>query len=190
MNDESPEVDLQPTLTGPRVLVRPLQAADWPALYGAASDPQIWAQHPARDRYLEPVFRAFFDSALARGSAFVFVDRNNGRIFGSSRYHGYDRDQGEIEIGWTFLERRYWGGSYNKEIKTLMLEHAFTFADCVLFWIAGHNVRSRRAVEKIGADLREGIHYREPAPDVPHVIYEIRRFRFLSAGQGLTISNH
>ena len=165
--------ELQPTLRGNLVEVRPLLPSDWDSLYAAASDPDIWEQHPASDRYKEPVFRQFFDDALASGSAFVFVDRENGRIIGSSRYHGLDAAAGEIEIGWTFLARDYWGGRYNAEIKRLMIDHAFRFVDTVLLWIGETNVRSRRAAEKIGAVLREGVHFR--GGDDPYVVYEVRK---------------
>ncbi len=81
----------------------------------------------------------------------------------------------EIEIGWTFLGRRYWGGTYNGEIKQLMLMHAFTFAETVVFWVGVRNYRSRRAMEKIGGVLREGVRTRSVSGDEPHVIYEIRK---------------
>lgn len=142
-------------------------------MFAAAADPAIWAQHPAADRYTEPVFRRYFEDALASGSAFTFVDRRNGAVIGSSRYHGFDAEAREVEIGWTFLARAYWGGSYNAEIKSLMLEHAFRYVDKVLFWVAETNYRSRTAMEKIGAVLREGIHYRPLGGDAACVVYEI-----------------
>ncbi|MBT8099655.1 MAG: GNAT family N-acetyltransferase, partial [Gammaproteobacteria bacterium] len=78
----------------------------------------------------------------------------------------------EIEIGWTFLARKYWGGNYNAEIKALMLQHAFRFVDTVVFWIGEENIRSRRAVEKIGAVLRDGVFDKD---GMPHVVYEIHK---------------
>ncbi len=159
-------------LVGERLEIRPLIEADWPALYEAASDPDIWAQHPASDRYLEPVFRQFFDDALASGLAFVVVDRVSGSVIGSSRYHGYDADLSEIEIGWTFLSRESWGGSCNRELKSLMLEYAFEFVDTVVFWVGDTNLRSRRALEKIGARLRDGVTERG---GTPHVVYELKK---------------
>ena len=164
--------DLQPTLTGETVLIRPLQASDWQALFEAASDPKIWEDHPAHDRYQEPVFRKFFDAAMQSGGAFAFVERSTGAIIGSSRYHGYEPDAGEIEIGWTFLARRFWGGSTNREIKRLMLAHAFTFADAVVFWVGEKNWRSQKALEKIGGIRRAGLHTRLGAP-AAHIIFEI-----------------
>jgi len=143
-------------------------------MFAAAADPEIWKLHPARDRYTEEVFRTYFDGAIACGSAFTFVDRESGNVIGSSRYHGLDPVASEIEIGWTFLARDYWGGSYNAEIKRLMVEHAFRFVDTVVFWVGETNIRSRRAMQKIGGVLRPGVHYREVAGDAPYVVYEIR----------------
>jgi N-acetyltransferase len=148
-----PAVDLQPTLTGALLTLRPLRPDDFDALYAVASDPLIWEQHPASDRYREDVFRAFFQEALASGGAFAVVDNADGRIIGSSRFHGHDPARREIEIGWTFLARSHWGGRYNGEMKHLMLQHAFQFVDRVLFLVGPRNLRSCRAVEKIGGVL-------------------------------------
>ena len=141
-------IDLQPTLKGPRLLVRPVARADWDAMFAAASDPKVWELHPDSDRYTKPVFRQFFDDAVASGSAFAIVDHLNDKIIGSSRYHGHDPEAGEVEVGWTFLSRDYWGGSYNRELKTLMVGHALTLVDTVVFWVDESNQRSRRAMEK------------------------------------------
>lgn len=171
----------QPTLRGERLLVRPLCADDWPALYRVAADPKLWEQHPASDRYKEVVFRQFFGDALASGSAFAIFDTASGDIIGSSRYHGLDAEKSEVEIGWTFLARDYWGGPYNAELKALMLEHAFRFVDTVVFWVGEHNERSRRAMQKIGGVLRDGSVRRAGATDDSrHVVYEIRREAWLS----------
>jgi RimJ/RimL family protein N-acetyltransferase len=168
--------DLQPTLTGARVRIRPLKAGDWKALFAAASDPVIWGLHPARDRYTEPVFREFFDEALRSKAAFVFIDRATKEIIGSSRYHGFDPAQREIEIGWTFLTRPYWGGEYNREIKALMLDHAFGFADVVVFYVGETNLRSQRAMTKIGGVRREAMVSRTlHGTSYRHIVFEIRK---------------
>jgi RimJ/RimL family protein N-acetyltransferase len=145
------DANLQPLLRGKLLELRPLRGEDYDALFAVASDPLIWEQHPARDRYQPEVFRAFFDEAIASGGAFIATDARDGQAIGSSRYHGYNPEQREIEIGWTFLAREYWGGKYNGEMKELMLRHAFTFVDTVVFLIGPENYRSQRAVEKIGA---------------------------------------
>lgn len=147
--------DLQPTLRGELLQLRPLQAADYAALYAVASDPLLWEQHPARTRYQEPVFQKLFQESLASGGALVAIDNNTGTVIGSSRFNGYTPTASEIEIGWSFLARSHWGGHYNGEMKQLMLHHAFRFVDSVIFLIGPENIRSQRAIEKIGA-LRDG----------------------------------
>ena len=143
--------DLQPTLEGELLRLRPLRPEDWGDLYAVASDPLIWEQHPVRDRYTEDVFRGFFREALESGGALVATDAHDGRVIGSSRFHGYDEAKSEVEIGWTFLARSHWGGIYNREMKQLMLRHAFMFVRSVIFLVGPENMRSRRALEKIGA---------------------------------------
>jgi RimJ/RimL family protein N-acetyltransferase len=78
------------------------------------------------------------------------IDNATREVIGSSRFHGYDDAASEVEIGWSFLARRYWGGRYNGEMKRLMLHHAFRFVENVVFLVGEENRRSRRAVEKIG----------------------------------------
>jgi N-acetyltransferase len=142
--------DRQPVLEGEVLKLRPLRAEDYPALYAVAADPLIWEQHPVKDRYQEEVFRVFFREALDSGGALIAVDSKDGRVIGSSRFHGYDAEKSEVEIGWTFLARSHWGGVYNREMKRLMLGHAFRFVNRVVFLVGPQNVRSQRAVEKIG----------------------------------------
>ena len=167
--------DPQPTLTGDLLELRPLRPDDWAALFAVAADPLIWEQHPQADRYQEEVFRQFFAEALQSGGALVAIERATGQIIGSSRYHGFDAAKRVVEIGWTFLARRCWGGAYNGEMKRLMLAHAFTAVDQVVFFIGPQNRRSRRAVEKIGAT------YLGAAPAVngrARVVYGLTRAAF------------
>lgn len=168
-------VDWQPTLRGELVELRPLRPADFDALLAVASDPLIWAQHPASDRYKPEVFREFFQHAMASGGAFAVFDVATGRMIGSSRYLGYRRDRGEVEIGFTFLARSYWGGRYNGEMKRLMLEHAFRFVDTVVFLIGPTNIRSQKAVERIGA-----VHAGRRTNDVGRMseVYEMTKARY------------
>jgi RimJ/RimL family protein N-acetyltransferase len=117
---------------------------------------------------------------------FAFVDQSNGRIIGSSRYYGYERDLSEIEIGWTFLARSHWGGRANREVKRLMLDHAFTFVDTVIFWVGDHNWRSQGAMTKIGGVKRAGLFTRGlSGADKPHFIFEITKSRYEQGGRAL-----
>jgi RimJ/RimL family protein N-acetyltransferase len=140
--------ELQPILEGELLRLRPLRPEDWDDLYAVASDPLIWEQHPIKDRYTEEVFK------------------------GLSRFHGYDKEKSEIEIGWTFLARSHWGGRYNTEMKTLMLQYAFRFVKNVIFLVGSQNVRSQRAVEKIGA-VRVGSGPRPDGTGQDSLVYRI-----------------
>ena len=142
--------DLQPILKGKLLGLRPLRPEDFNDLYAVASDPLIWEQHPIKDRYKEEVFKGFFREALESGGALIAIDSKDGQVIGSSRFHGYDKEKSEIEIGWTFLARSHWGGIYNREMKQLMLRHAFQFVNSVIFLVGPQNLRSQRAMEKIG----------------------------------------
>jgi len=88
---------------------------------------------------------------MQSGGAFAIIDLESRRIIGSSRYCNLNEAKNEVEIGWTFLERTFWGGTYNRELKSLMLEHAFRFVERVLFVVGENNIRSQKALEKIGA---------------------------------------
>ncbi len=180
---------LQPTLTGDLVELRPLHLDDFDALFAAAGDPLIWEQHPERDRYTREVFQRYFDSAIASGGAFAVIDRKTGNIIGSSRYHDLKPEESEVEIGWTFLQREVWGGAYNGEMKRLMLAHAFRFVERVVFVIGEDNLRSQKAIEKIGATFFRKI--QRPARDgsiTTHFVFAITRAEFMTrrAGAALT----
>jgi len=168
--------DLQPHLIGDLVELRPLQPDDWQPLFGVASDPLIWEQHPIRDRYKEEIFKVFFREGLESGGALVVVDRKTRKIIGSSRFSQYGPEKSELEIGWTFLARSHWGGAYNGEMKRLMLDHAFKFVDAVIFRVGVANLRSRRALEKIGAVLTaRRVETIRDETIIENVIYEIRK---------------
>jgi len=173
-------MDRQPVLDGERLYLRPLTEADWDALYAVASDKLLWEKHPSHDRWQEPVFRAFFDDALAQRGALAIVDKASGAVIGSSRFQGYDpAGEGEVEIGWSFLARPYWGLGYNAEFKRLMLEHAFGFVGRVVFHVGADNVISRKAMANIGGRLTGEPWFEERVGrPVEHVAYEITRESF------------
>ncbi|MBM4114375.1 MAG: GNAT family N-acetyltransferase [Phycisphaerae bacterium] len=165
----------QPTLHGSIVKLRPLQAADLDELHAAAADPLIWEQHSERDRHERPIFERFFKGALECGGGLVISERSSGRIIGSSRYYDWDPAGSSVVIGYTFLERAHWGGATNREVKSLMLAHAFLHVATAWFHVSPGNLRSQRALERIGArlDRREQV----PVGGVPsdRLIYRIDR---------------
>jgi N-acetyltransferase len=164
--------DLQPSLKGNLVELRPLRHDDFAALYAVASDPLIWELHPSPDRYKRDVFTEFFRDAMESGGALLALDARDGRVIGSSRFHDYDEAKSQIEIGWTFLARSHWGGACNREMKQLMLAHAFRFVDSVVFLVGPENWRSQRAMEKIGGVRLEA---RRTWQGRESIVYQIRK---------------
>lgn len=171
-------LDRQPTLTHPDLMLRPARAEDWPALFAAANDPAIWAGHPAHDRWQEPVFRAFFDEGLASGGMLV-ASEPGGTIIGSSRFDFGRAEPGEVEIGWSFLVRHHWGCRTNHIMKALMTGHALASVERVIFLIGETNIRSRTAIERIGAARtdRQMVAQLSTGPIV-HLTYAIDRAGF------------
>jgi N-acetyltransferase len=145
--------DLQPTLQNDLLIIRPLKADDFDKLYKVASDPLVWAQHPAKDRYQLAVFTPLFNDGLASGGAFVVIDKTTGEIIGSTRFNLVKESENAIEIGWSYLACAYWGGVYNKSQKHLLMDYAFNYVENVLFYINKDNMRSRKAVEKLGGTV-------------------------------------
>lgn len=163
-------LDLQPILTGPHITLRPVAARDFQELCDIASDPLIWAQHPDPARGTREGFQQFFKGALKSQGCLVAIDTARESVIGCSRYTNYAPGE-TVAIGYTFLARSHWGGTANAQMKRLMLRHAFTDVPEVLFTVAERNLRSRRAVGKLGAELIG-------AEDAPrwgqiHVIYRL-----------------
>lgn len=144
-------MNLQPILENDLVRVIPLKQDDFEALYQVASDPLVWEQHPNKDRYKREVFQNFFDGAMQSGGAFKIIDNASGKVIGSTRFYDLDIENKSILIGYTFYGRDYWGSSYNPQVKKLMLDYAFQFLDKVYFHIGAQNIRSQKAIERIGA---------------------------------------
>jgi len=149
-------MDRQPTLENERLLLRPLAREDWDGLFAVASDPAVWEQHPKHDRWREDVFAEFFADALAKGGALAIVDKRDGAIIGSSRFQDFSEEEGgSVEIGWTFFACKYWGKGINRQVKRMMLAHAFESVERVDFRVGETNYRSRIALENIGAELTD-----------------------------------
>ena len=175
--------ELQPTLRGRLVTLRPLRAEDWEVLFSVASDPLIWEQHPQRERYKQEVFREYFRGAMESGGAFLVLDAVTGEVIGSTRFYEYHEAESEIEIGWTFLARSRWGGAYNREMKQLLVKHALQFVETVVFRVGIKNRRSQRAMEKIGG-IRSGT--RPGVGGEQNILFKITRASFAQGSAAST----
>jgi RimJ/RimL family protein N-acetyltransferase len=174
-------MNIQPThLQDANVTLLPLQPTDFEQMYQVANDPLIWEQHPSKTRYQREVFANYFKGAIESQGAFLILDTQTGEPIGSSRFYDYDAAEKSILIGYTFLARSHWGSTYNRSLKTLMIDHAFTFAEKVIFHIGAQNIRSQKAIEKLGA-VKMGeldlAYYGEASN--PNFIYQITKADWL-----------
>jgi N-acetyltransferase len=169
-------MELQPTLTGQLLWLRPLAMEDFEDLFAVADDPLIWEQHPESARYRRDVFERFFAKVMESRGALVIVDNATSRFIGSSCYYEYNPEQRSVFVGYTFLARKYWGGVYNRELKDLMLTHAFRYVDRVMFHVGEKNFRSQKALLNIGAERFGEVIF--PGDVAPTLIFKIDREQF------------
>lgn len=167
--------DLQPEkLENDLIEIIPLSENDFDRLFAIASDPLIWELHPAKDRYKKEVFKKYFDGAVESKSSFLVFDKSTGELIGSTRFYHWQQDYSKISIGYTFLARKYWGGIYNKSMKSLLINYAFNFVNSVLFHIGKSNFRSQKAILKIGAKKINEVDF-ESIGEITHYEYEIKK---------------
>lgn len=144
-------MNLQTTLENELVRLIPLQETDFEVLFEVASDPLLWEQHPNKDRYQREVFQIFFEGAMLSKGAFKIIDKITGKTIGSTRFYDLNTREKSVLIGYTFYERAYWGSTYNPQVKKLMLNYAFQYLEKVYFHIGSQNIRSQKAIARLGA---------------------------------------
>lgn len=105
-------------------------------------------------------------------------------LVGCSRYYDHDADSNSVIIGYTFIARSHWGTETNRALKQVMLDHAFTQVERVHFHVGEHNMRSQKAMAKLGAaqiDEIEVAYYGEAVKR--NFVYEIRKADWEASGE-------
>lgn len=168
--------DVQPILENNQIALYPLLGDDFEALYAVAADPDIWKQHPNKDRWKREVFQTFFEGALQSEGAFKIIYKATGDIMGSTRFYDYNEQENSILIGYTFYATRYWGKGINHAVKTMMLDYIFRFVDKVYFHIGAENIRSQIAISRLGVTkiAEQEITYFGESPKM-NFVYELMR---------------
>ncbi|WP_281972118.1 GNAT family N-acetyltransferase [Ruegeria faecimaris] len=138
-------------MQGRGFVVTPMLKSDFEDLHLAASDPLIWAGHPAKSRHQKEVFAPYFDFLLSAGGSVTVREEATGRVIGCSRYYEPPEVPGGIGIGYSFITRDHWGGASNRAIKSLMVNQVFGELDEVWFHIDPTNLRSQKGTAKLGA---------------------------------------
>ncbi|WP_374459462.1 GNAT family N-acetyltransferase [Chryseobacterium taeanense] len=158
----------------------PLQQGDFESLYEVASDPEVWKQHPNKDRYQKEVFETFFKGAMESRGAFKIIEKSTGKVLGSTRFYDYNNEESSIFIGYTFYGTESWGKGINPQIKKLMMDYIFQFVETVYFHVGKDNIRSRTAMEKLGAENKgehEIAYFGEPSRI--NILYQIKKENWL-----------
>lgn len=174
-------LNTQPILENDKIILYPLKEDDFEALYAVAADAKIWEQHPNKDRWKREVFHTFFEGAMQSKGAFKIVDKETGKIAGSTRMYDYNDKENSILIGYTFYATEYWGKGFNRSVKILMLDYLFQFVSEVYFHVGAQNIRSQIAITRVGAKKvgeQEVAYFGEP--DKLNFVYRITREEWAS----------
>jgi RimJ/RimL family protein N-acetyltransferase len=169
-------LNLQPAiLENDLIKLIPLEENHFEALYKAASDPLIWEQHPIKDRYTKEVFKPFFDAGINSKGAFLILDKTTNETIGTTRFYDYKPEESSIAIGYTFIGRKFWGGNYNKSTKKLLTDYAFQNVNSILFHVGAENIRSQKAVLKLGATKINEMNFPHNEIGILHYEYELKK---------------
>lgn len=167
-------MNVQATLENENVKLVPLNPNDFEELFSVASDPKIWEQHPNKDRYQREVFEKFFQGAIESIGAFKIMDKSSNEVAGSTRFYDYNPKENSIFIGYTFYATKFWGSKLNPQVKKLMLDYIFQFVDKVNFHVGKDNIRSQKAMEKLGAKKVDEVNVAYfGEPEKLNVVFEI-----------------
>ena len=167
-------MNIQATLENENVKLVPLNPNDFEELFSVASDPKIWEQHPNKDRYQRELFEKFFQGAIESKGAFKIMDKSSNEVAGSTRFYDYNPKENSIFIGYTFYATKFWGSKLNPQVKKLMLDYIFQFVDKVNFHVGKDNIRSQKAMEKLGAKKVDEVNVAYfGEPEKLNVVFEI-----------------
>lgn len=174
------EMNVAPAvLEGRHVRLEPLREDHLATLAVVGLDPELWRWIPAPVRTSEEM-AAYIATALreqAQGVSlpFALVDQQTGQPIGSTRYANIDRTHRRVEIGWTWVARKWQRTAINTEAKYLLLKHAFETLRCIRVELKTDslNERSRVAILRIGA-REEGVfrnHMITASGRIRHTVY-------------------
>jgi len=150
------------TLSGKTIELRPLEEEHFLELTALASEKRIWEHYTMdgsnAERFSEAMAEALEEREAGRQYPLVVIHKGENKIIGSTRLLHIQPAHRKLEIGWTWLHPNYWGGPMNRECKDLLLTFCFERLNCVRVQLKTDelNVRSRKAIEKIGGQF-EGI---------------------------------
>ncbi len=146
------------TLAGPHARLEPLSAAHHDGLCDATRDGELWrlwyTAVPSPDGMTAEIVRRLGLQATGAMLPFTVFDARD-RIVGMTTYMNIDAKHRRVEIGSTWTAQSTQRGPLNTQCKRLLLGHAFDTLDCIAVEFRTHrlNTQSRRAIERLGAQL-------------------------------------
>ncbi|ESU19836.1 GNAT family acetyltransferase [Flavobacterium enshiense DK69] len=149
-------------LKGDEIELLPLEKEHFEDLFLAASNKEIW-ELTSVDYSVDEIFYPNFNGAMKdreKGTVypFIIIHKNSNKIIGTTRFLEIYPNDKKIEIGVTWIMKEYWGTTVNLECKLLLLNYCFENlkTNRVQFRAKDNNVRSRKAIQKIGG-IFEGV---------------------------------
>lgn len=127
------------------------------AMRSLSSDSDIWKWYTEDltnpDELERWMLNRLHESSKGDQMTYTVILNESGKVIGSTSYGHIDWEEKGIEIGWTWLGKAYIGSGINKQMKFLMLQHAFEMMEIERLELRTdeQNIRSRKAMEKIGA---------------------------------------
>jgi RimJ/RimL family protein N-acetyltransferase len=173
-------MNIQPvTLNGNIVRLEPLSLSHFNDLCEVGLDQNLWKITMTLIRTPDEM-KSYIEEAinlqeLGNALPFAIVEKSSGKAIGCTRFGNIDRTNKRVEIGWTWIAKKWQRTAVNTEAKLLLLTHAFETLGCIRveFKTDSLNQQSCNALLRIGAK-EEGIlrnHMIAPGGRIRHSVY-------------------
>ena len=145
-----------------KVLLRPLQHLDLAAFSSITTDSSVWKYFSMLlddsvqlQRWVEVALQ---EREERKRIPFTIIEKSTGDLCGSTSYGSISWFDKRIEIGWSWLAKKYQGTGINFHAKFSLLSYAFEILDFERVEIKTDNLndRAKQGLRKIGAK-EEGV---------------------------------
>lgn len=156
------KIDKNIILEGNTITLVPLEMKYKDQLYEAIKSPEVWEYTWREVKTLDDIEQILSIAVQSRNDGkqlpFIIKDKLSGEVLVTTRIGDIDTTNRNVEIGWTWLSPSVWRTKVNTECEFLLLQYCFEALKVlrVQFSVSGQNVRSQKAVERIGA-VKEGV---------------------------------
>ena len=155
------KIDTNLIIEGNTITLVPLEMKYKEQLYEAINNPDVWKYTWREVKTFDDIEQMLLIAVQNKDDGkqlpFIVKDKLSGEVIGTTRIGDIDIANRNVEIGWTWFSPSVWRTKVNTECKFLLLQYCFEELKVlrVQFSISGQNIRSQKAVERIGA-VKEG----------------------------------